>query len=58
VSEGLLDKLQDGNIIFDNILNELKAYLEVKRAKFGRFYFLSNDDLLSILSQTKEIENI
>ena len=58
VAEGLLDKLLDGNYIFDNILNELKAYLEVKRAKFGRFYFLSNDDLLSILSQTKEIENI
>lgn len=53
-----MDKILDGNFIFDNILNELKAYLEIKRSKFGRFYFLSNDDLLSILSQTKEIENI
>eukprot|EP00397_Hematodinium_sp_SG-2012_P003406 GEMP01003414.1.p1 GENE.GEMP01003414.1~~GEMP01003414.1.p1 ORF type:complete len:1220 (+),score=246.03 GEMP01003414.1:382-3660(+) len=47
------NQLKWANETLDSVNKSLEVYLEAKRQTFPRFYFLSNDEILSILSQTR-----
>lgn len=51
--DGILEQFKSSNQVLDEVQKSLEAYLETKRAAFARFYFLSNDELLQILSETR-----
>ena len=48
------ENLQYCNDTIEKVVKSINAYLHEKQMQFPRFFFLSNDDLLHILSQTKE----
>lgn len=55
---GLYEALQSYAVQMEKIQRSLEDYFETKRLIFPRLYFLSNEDLLDILSQSKDPSKI
>jgi dynein heavy chain len=53
-TSGVLENLQTFNLQMEKIQRSLEDYFETKRLFFPRLYFLSNEDLLDILTQSKD----
>ncbi|KAL7697754.1 dynein heavy chain cytosolic putative [Lotmaria passim] len=52
--ETLFKALSSANATLEVILRKLQQFLETKRMAFPRFYFISNEELLQILSDSRD----
>ena len=55
---GQADIFSSWNATLETTQKQLEAYLEFKCMAFPRFYFLSNDELLEILAQTRNVQAV
>jgi hypothetical protein len=56
--KNLMKTFKSINLELEQLEKNLISYLEKKRLSFARFFFVSNDDLIEILANGKDIDKL